>query len=231
LELGLVLGGAKAMTTILVIEDEQAVRESLVDLLNAEQFTTIAAENGEVGLRLAQCMRPDLIVCDVQMPVMDGYGVLQALKQDPKTATIPFIYLSGRSNNEDFRYCMQLGADDYLQKPCDPDELISAIAARLVKRSALRQAAVTETYFSSSSYDGLLNYFYQELRNPLSNLNHVIYLLRNLTKPTATHPTVKSIQRDYGRELSVLQEVAKAPSLLVPECNRLLQDCHLDVVM
>jgi two-component system, OmpR family, alkaline phosphatase synthesis response regulator PhoP len=216
------------MTTILVIEDEQAVRESLVDLLNAEGFTTIAAENGEMGLRLAMHLRPDLILCDINMPELDGYGVLKALKHQPSTATIPFIVLTARSNQDDFRYCMQLGADDYLQKPCNPEELISAIVARLAKRTAIRTAAATETYLSSSSRDGLLNYFYQELRNPLSNLNTTIYLLQNLTKVSPNNLTVKAIQSDYARELSILQEVSKFDSFLAPECYELLQRCQLE---
>jgi two-component system, OmpR family, alkaline phosphatase synthesis response regulator PhoP len=218
-----------AMTTILVIEDERSVRESLVDLLNAEGFTTIDAETGEIGLQLAKTMRPDLILCDMKMPGLTGYEVLKALKTQPETATIPFIVLTARSNQNDFRYCMQLGADDYLQKPCNPDELISAIAARLSKRSAMRTAAATETYLSSSSRDGLLNYFYQELRNPLSNLNAVIYLLRNLNKVAPQHPILKHIQTDYLRELSILQEVSKFQSFLAPESYALLQSCHLEM--
>jgi two-component system, OmpR family, alkaline phosphatase synthesis response regulator PhoP len=217
------------MTTLLVIEDELAVRESLVDLLNAEGFNTIAAETGEMGLRLAKTVRPDLILCDIKMPGFNGYEVLKALKTQPETATIPFIVLTARSNQNDFRFCMQLGADDYLQKPCNPDELISAIVARLTKRSAIRTAAATETYLSSSSRDGLLNYFYQELRNPLSNLNTVIYLLHTLNKVTPNHPVLKHIQTDYLRELSILQEVSKFQAFLAPECAELLQRCHLEM--
>jgi two-component system, OmpR family, alkaline phosphatase synthesis response regulator PhoP len=227
------------MTTILVIEDEQAVRESLVDLLNAEGFTTIEANHGEQGLQLAKTIQPDLILCDIKIPGINGYEVLKALKTQPETATIPFIVLTARSNQNDFRYCMQLGADDYLQKPCNPDELISAIVARLVQRSAIHRAAATETYLSSSSRDGLLNYFYQELRNPLSNLNTVIYLLRNATKSNATkgvtkvspnQSTLKAIQVDYARELSILQEVSKFHAFLAPECFELLRSCHLEMV-
>jgi two-component system, OmpR family, alkaline phosphatase synthesis response regulator PhoP len=208
------------MTTILVIEDEQFVRESLVDLLNAEGYKTIAAENGDMGLQLAKQAKPDLILSDITMAGTTGYEVLKALKNQPETATIPFIVLTARSNQNDFRYCMQLGADDYLQKPCNPDELISAIVARLAKKSAIRAAVTTENYLSSSSRDGLLNYFYQELRNPLSNLNTVIYQLRH-------HAPIKSIQQDYMRELTVLQEVAKFQSFLAPECHELLQNCGL----
>jgi two-component system, OmpR family, alkaline phosphatase synthesis response regulator PhoP len=216
------------MATILVIEDEQFVRESLIDLLNAEGYRTIAAENGDMGLQLAKQVKPDLILSDITMAGTTGYEVLKALKNQPETATIPFIVLTARSNQNDFRYCMQLGADDYLQKPCNPDELISAIVARLAKKSAIRAAVTTETYLSSSSRDGLLNYFYQELRNPLSNLNTVIYQLRH---HSPVKSQVKGIQQDYLRELSVLQEVAKFQSFLAPECHELLQSCGLDRFM
>jgi CheY-like chemotaxis protein len=218
------------MTTILVIEDEQVVRESIVDLLTAEQFTVIDAENGEVGLRLVQTIMPDLILSDIQMPVMDGYDVLKALKRNPRTAMVPFIYLSAQNDNQIFRYCMELGADDYLQKPCNAAELISAIRARLTKRSAIRNAAASETYLSSSSHDGLLNYFYQELRNPLSNLNNVIHLLRQIKRASPSHPIIKAIQRDYMREISVIHEVSKYQSFLAPECHALLQECHLETI-
>ncbi|MBE9032199.1 response regulator [filamentous cyanobacterium LEGE 11480] len=217
------------MTTILVIEDEQAVRDSLVDLLNAEGFTTVDAENGEIGLQLATRILPDLILCDIKMPAMTGYEVIKVLKQRAATASIPFIFLTASNTNQDFRHCMQLGADDYLQKPCNPDELISAITARLANKSAIT-AAATENHLSSSSHDGLLNYFYQELRNPLSGLNNVIYLLQGLKTVSPSHPAVKYIQTDYIRELSVLQEVIKLQSLLPLECRQLLQACHLEAL-
>ncbi len=216
------------MTTILVIEDEQAVRDSLVDLLNAEGFTAIDAENGEIGLQLATRILPDLILCDIKMPVMSGYEVIKDLKQQSQTASIPFIFLTASNSNHDFRYCMQLGADDYLHKPCNPDELISAINARLANKSAITAAA--EMYPFSSSHDGLLNYFYQELRNPLSGLNNVIYLLQNLKTISPSHPAIKYIQTDYTRELSVLQEVSKLQKMLPPECRQVLQKCHLEAL-
>jgi two-component system, OmpR family, alkaline phosphatase synthesis response regulator PhoP len=228
------------MTTILVIEDEQAVRDSLVDLLTVAGFTTIAAEDGEVGLRLAIQHLPDLILCDIKMPIKSGYEVIQTLKLRRSTASIPFIFLSASNNNQDFRRCMQLGADDYLHKPCNPDELICAINARLANRSAVT-ATAAENYLAAnrsmvgglatSSHDGLLNYFYQELRNPLSGLNNVIYLLQSLKSISPGHPAVKYIREDYVRELSVLLEVAKLQTVLPPECRQLLQACHLELLM
>jgi CheY-like chemotaxis protein len=215
------------MTTILVIEDEMAMRESLVDLLESEGFTTIVADNGSLGLELAFSTHPDLILCDIRMPNLDGYEVLRQLRHHPQTRATPFIFLAARNNRADFRQGMELGADDYLLKPCGSEELLAAISARLAKKSAIRAEAATKTYRSSRSREGLLNYFYQELRNPMSNLNTVIYLLRNVPETRPTALTLKSICQEYGRELSVLQEVAKLQECLTPESAELLRSCQL----
>jgi two-component system alkaline phosphatase synthesis response regulator PhoP len=235
------------MKKILVIEDEQTVRESILDLLEAEGFSGIGGENGNVGLQLARDNHPDLILCDVQMPDLDGYSVLSNLRQATNTADIPFIFLTARGAKADIRYGMELGADDYLTKPCTATELLGAISGRLAKQAALlerynKQAA--QTQFSdrasrpdssqqpavetnhSSSRDGLLNHFYQELRNPLSNINMALHLLK--TAPISTHdPNVAMIQQEYGRELAILQQVYKLQDLLIPESATLLQSCNL----
>ncbi len=126
------------MTKILVIEDEKLVRENLLDLLEAERFETITAADGRIGLKLAVSEAPDLIVCDLMLPEIDGYGVLTAIREEPITATIPFIFLSARSARADFRQGMNLGADDYITKPFTSSELLSAIASRLTKQASLR---------------------------------------------------------------------------------------------
>ncbi|BAY24638.1 putative diguanylate phosphodiesterase [Calothrix sp. NIES-2100] len=127
------------MTKILVIEDEELVRENLLDLLEAEDFDTLSAANGRIGLNLAFSEIPDLILCDMMMPEIDGYGVLTTLRQDPLTATIPFIFLTAKSAKADFRQGMDLGADDYLTKPFTRAELLSAIVNRLEKQAALKK--------------------------------------------------------------------------------------------
>ncbi|MBD2212517.1 EAL domain-containing response regulator [Calothrix sp. FACHB-156] len=127
------------MTKILVIEDEELVRENLLDLLDAEDFDTIAAANGKIGINLAFSEIPDLILCDMMMPEVDGYGVLTTLRQDPLTATIPFIFLTAKSAKADFRQGMDMGADDYLTKPFTRAELLSAIVNRLEKQAALKK--------------------------------------------------------------------------------------------
>ncbi|WP_414581395.1 EAL domain-containing protein [Scytonema sp. PCC 10023] len=132
------------MTKILVIEDEKSVRENILDLLEAEHFDTIAAANGRIGLELAVSEVPDLILCDLMMPEIDGYGVLIALREESVTANIPFIFLTARAARADFRQGMELGADDYLTKPFTRDELLSAIASRLSKQANLTKKVSTK---------------------------------------------------------------------------------------
>jgi CheY-like chemotaxis protein len=115
------------MTKILVIEDEETVRENILELLDAEGFEAIAAENGRIGLNLAQQHRPDLILCDIRMPELDGYGVLSALRSEPETAEIPFMFLTAKAAKTDLNFGMELGANAYITKPFTLVELLTAI--------------------------------------------------------------------------------------------------------
>jgi two-component system, sensor histidine kinase and response regulator len=118
---------------ILVIEDQPEIRSNLLELLDAENFQTYAAEDGSEGIQAALEHLPDLIICDVMMPELDGYDVLNLLRQDSKTAMIPFIFLTAKATGEDLRQGMNLGADDYLTKPFTHSELLGAINTRLSK--------------------------------------------------------------------------------------------------
>jgi EAL domain-containing protein (putative c-di-GMP-specific phosphodiesterase class I) len=138
------------MTKILVIEDEESVRENLLDLLEAENFETLTAENGLIGINLALSFMPDLILCDMMMPEMDGLGVLTAVRQDPATATIPFIFLTAKSAHADFRQGMDMGADDYLTKPFTRSELLRAIMNRLERQATLKKYLSTSHQPASS---------------------------------------------------------------------------------
>jgi DNA-binding NarL/FixJ family response regulator len=125
------------MTRILVIEDEPQMRRNLVTILRLEQFEPLAAEQGPAGVELARRERPDLVLCDVMMPDLDGYGVLKALHDDPATMNIPFIFLTARGERMDVRAGMNLGADDYLVKPVDKADLLRAIRTRLARAEQL----------------------------------------------------------------------------------------------
>jgi diguanylate cyclase (GGDEF)-like protein len=127
------------MTKILVVEDMESLREETIEALSYEGFDVIGAENGVVGLKLALEQLPNLIVCDVMMPELDGYEMLAALRQEPSTATIPFIFLTAKADKADMRQGMESGADDYLTKPFTIEELLSAIAARLKKQATIQE--------------------------------------------------------------------------------------------
>jgi DNA-binding NarL/FixJ family response regulator len=137
------------MKKILVIEDEPEMRRNITTLLRYYDYEPIAAENGRQGVEAAQEKNPDLILCDVMMPELDGYGVLQALQTDASLARIPFIFLTAKGEKEDLRSGMNLGADDYLTKPVANADLVRAIETRL-RRSQQQAKREFKPDFSSS---------------------------------------------------------------------------------
>jgi two-component system sensor histidine kinase/response regulator len=124
--------------TILVIEDSQNLRNDIINMLSSEGFQVIAAENGQKGVKLAKEELPDLIVCDIRMPILDGYDVLTAVRTHPTIMNTPFIFLTARAGREDVREGMKLGADDYLTKPFTADELLTAITSQLDRQKRVR---------------------------------------------------------------------------------------------
>ena len=122
---------------ILVIEDDARTRNMYLDGLESEGFEMISASNGNNGIQQAVSSLPDLVICDILMPDIDGFTVLNRLRQNPNTAIIPFIFLTGRSSQEYFRKGMESGADDYIAKPATVEQLLRAIAVRLEKKQAL----------------------------------------------------------------------------------------------
>jgi DNA-binding NarL/FixJ family response regulator len=137
------------MKKILVIEDEPEMRRNITALLRYHDYQPIEAENGRVGVALAQREKPDLVLCDVMMPELDGHGVLQALQQNAELALIPFIFLTAKGEKDDLRSGMDLGADDYLTKPVANAELVRAIEARL-RRSEQQAKREFKPDFSST---------------------------------------------------------------------------------
>lgn len=123
------------MKKVLVIDDTPEIRMIIEETLNMFGFATIMAEDGESGIEMARRHLPDLIICDVNMPKLDGFGTLTRLREDERTATIPFIFLSGAVERPNVRRGMELGADDYLTKPFTPSELLAAVNARLEKQA------------------------------------------------------------------------------------------------
>ena len=123
---------------ILVIEDETETRNIFLSCLAFESFDAIGAQNGTAGISMARQHRPDLVVCDIMMPDIDGYGVLAALRSQPATRAIPFIFLTAKATMQELRAGMVLGADDYLTKPCTVEQFLDAITARFTRQDALK---------------------------------------------------------------------------------------------
>lgn len=168
--------------SILLIEDNLEMRENTGEILELANYEVLTAENGKQGVKLAKEHHPDLIVCDIMMPVLDGYGVLYMLSKDPETSSIPFIFLTAKAEKSDFRKGMNLGADDYLTKPFEEMELLEAVESRLKRSEAFRKEF-------KGDIDGL-NQFINEARG-----------LEELKKLSENRP-----QRTYKKKESIFQE-------------------------
>ncbi|HEY1025482.1 MAG TPA: response regulator [Sphingobacteriaceae bacterium] len=141
-----------ANRSVLIIEDNEDIRESTAEILELADFTVYKADNGKKGVELAQAHLPDIILCDIMMPELDGYGVLFMLSKNEQTAGIPFIFLTAKAERSDMRKGMEMGADDYLTKPFDDMELLTAIESRLLKRNQLKKSLN-----NGGSLEGLLD--------------------------------------------------------------------------
>ena len=137
------------MKRILVIEDEPEMRRNLMAILRLERFQPLAAEDGQVGVELAKREKPDLVLCDVMMPKLDGYGVIAALRASSETVAIPFIFLTAKGEKPEIRAGMNLGADDYLTKPVAKADLLAAVRSRL-ERAAQQTVPEFKPNFESA---------------------------------------------------------------------------------
>lgn len=196
------------MSNILVIEDEQHLRETIVQTLEFEGFKAFSAANGRFGVQLAQEHRPDLILCDILMPELDGYGVLAEIRSDPRTTMIPFIFLTSKATRQDLRQGMDRGADDYLTKPFEVEDLLSAIRARLDKHQTLseyttKQIEDLRLHLSSS--------LPHEFRTPLHEISGEAQLL-------------KAFSADLAREPAKILEIGQILEQSVQRLERLVEN-------
>jgi len=149
------------MKKIVLIEDNDDIRENTAEILKLAKYNVLTASNGKEGVELTQNENPDLIICDVMMPVLDGYGVLHMLSKNPVTSGIPFIFLTAKAERGDFRKGMEMGADDYLTKPFDDIELLNAIESRLKKAETIKKEfsknieGLNDFIQSAKTYDDL----------------------------------------------------------------------------
>ena len=145
------------MKSVLVIDDNADIRDNTAEILDLAGYKTFTAENGKRGVEIAQREKPDIIVCDIMMPELDGYGVLHLLKKNTETENIPFVFLTAKTERSDFRKGMEMGADDYITKPFEEIELLNAIEIRLKK------AAVLDNKYSPSQQG--INQFIKDVKN------------------------------------------------------------------
>jgi diguanylate cyclase len=215
------------MTTILVIEDEEIILNNLLEILELEGFRSIGAEHGRLGIDLAKTDQPDLILCDIRMPELDGYGVLEVLRQDPQTATIPVIFLSAKGDRSDIRHGMNLGADDYLTKPCAIAELLAAVNSRLRKQATLSEVytkpQTTEFLQTIAQIDSLTNlpsrlslhqHLQQAMEQSAQDQSAIAVLCININR-------FRSINATYGHQVGdrLLQSVSQRLQSAVPSAS------------
>lgn len=225
------------MTKILVIEDERATRTNIVNFLEAEGFDTLVAENGRLGIQLAQSHLPDLIICDILMPELDGYDVLTTLQQQSQTASIPFIFLTVTATQAGFQQSLDLGADDYLSKPITSEQLRNAIAFQLQKQA--EQLAYQPEYATPAAQsigkltnpqmqllnakDRLFNQLSQGVQSHLAKMSRATQALRQAARETnreasrETDRYLQELQEGTARVLALVNEITALHNMLTPE--------------
>ena len=167
------------------------------------------------------------------MPEMDGYQVLQTLQADVETALIPFIFLTAKTERSDMRQGFELGADDYLVKPFDADELLRAIEARFKKQDIMvtRLSTLSQELSQLQEFvdakDGLMTNLNQELRRPMSNIKMALTMLQAQRTPEAQERYISILEEEFSREISLLNQVEEMQKLLTPENVTLLRQFHL----
>ncbi|GAK54042.1 response regulator receiver domain protein [Candidatus Moduliflexus flocculans] len=201
------------MKKILVIDDDRDIREQVVTVLQYEGFQTMSADNGRSGVKLAKKHLPDLIICDVTMPEVSGYRVLADIRSNPMTENVPFIFLTGMVSPEDMRRGMRLGADDYLTKPFNVEELLAAIQTRFERHEASQKQIET----LRKNLSGMLPH---ELRTPLTSLLGFAQYLTTYAKDLAKDPVE-------------IEEVGKALYDSAIRLNRLVENylLHADLIL
>ncbi|KAA2240287.1 response regulator [Chitinophaga agrisoli] len=199
------------MKTILLIEDNAEIRENTSEILELAGYKVFTAENGKIGVELALQHRPDLVICDIMMPVLDGFGVLHMMQRNKDIQDIPFIFLTAKTERSDFRKGMEMGADDYVTKPFSGADLLHAIESRL-KKAALRRQSFP------SNLEGLNKLVYEatgkeSLTSLVDGRNTDRYKKKQLIYSEGNHPLrlyyvqkgkVKTFKRnDDGKELTI----------------------------
>ena len=231
--------------TILVIEDNTDIRENTAEILDLAGYKTVTAENGKQGVELAIREKPAVIICDIMMPELDGYGVLHLLRKNEATQNTPFIFLTAKTERSDFRKGMEMGADDYITKPFEDIELLNAVEMRLKKNEILEQHYTPDSqgvtrFFHDVKTNNLVQklsekyeieryvkkqFLYQEGRHP----RHLFYLMSGKVKTVKTHEDGKEYitnlysQGDFIGYTALLEDVKYNDTATVLEGAEVMQ--------
>jgi DNA-binding response OmpR family regulator len=235
------------MEKILVIEDEPGVRENLAEILQLAQYEVVLAADGIEGIECARQHRPDLIICDVMMPKMDGFEVLETLQADPELATIPLIFLTAMADIQNLREGMDLGADDYLTKPFELDQLLISISSRLRKRHHLNQQiekekshvqslnnlaktqikTVYEIEKSLIIKDKFITKLIEKHRTLIIALENTLIQLRQQSQSSESNKPLLPLENHIQQQKQLLEEAIAIQKLLNQPNLELLQDYDL----
>lgn len=228
------------MHKILIIEDTEDVRENIREILELENFKTIVAENGRIGVDLAMKEYPNLIISDISMPEMDGYQVLATLRNHPETAITPFIFLTAQSIHTDRRQGMELGANDYLTKPFTCDELLNAVRTQLERSEILMKH-----YFSrhqeyqnfhkkiqnlqtfNQTKDRIFTSFTAELRQIVTKINLALTTVQSLPDGATRDRHLEILRAECQQEIKLLNEVEGLHKFLTPDNVSFLKQFNL----
>mgnify|MGYP002776995831 CR=1 FL=1 len=224
------------MSSVLVIEDDPEILENIEEILELQSYETLTTSSSLTGLQLAKEALPNLVICDVVMPDLDGYGVLSELRQQAETAAIPFIFLTGRSDRSDVRHGMELGADDYLTKPFTQEELLGAVQSCLTKYDRLskqyeaqaQEAQSIEKQLQTSQElaemnSVLLQKLSQGLRHPVANITIATYMLKQNLSSKDFERYIAILEEECARSTSLLNEVSSLQEYLNPSKINLLR--------
>lgn len=237
----------KLTQTILVIEDEEQVLYNIEEILELSGYQVLIAEDGETGWQMAKSELPDLIVCDIMMPKLDGYQVLAALREEQATATIPLIFLTAKVERSDRLQGMVKGANDYITKPFKSEELLNAIASRLKMQELYTARAEEERHKAEQLSEEieqtlekvetsqqladikeiLLNQLVSDISDPVSNINLAITMLRGANTGEQRDRYLEILQQECSRQMILLKEISKLQKLLTPENAEILKRFNL----
>jgi len=218
------------MPKILLIEDEPLIRESLKDALDLEGYSLATAQNGRDGIESVQEALPDLVICDINMPEMNGYSVLETLRTNPRTRDVPFVFLTARSSRSDRRQGMEMGADDFLTKPFTMDELLRTVRTRLTRQEVIQQQYKTEKTLNQSLKQKvrtqedlvamkakLLDKVIEEFRTPLSNVNMALSMLGRARSDEERQRYISILRQEYSRQVGLINEVSNLQEMTSSE--------------